>query len=307
MTLVSYAQHGEDILLHRAFGQLAEGFWVDVGAGDPELDSVTALFAERGWRGINIEPEPEACARLLAARPRDVTLCCAAGAAAGRLLLHRIPGSGLSTLDPAIAARHAAEGRTVEPLEVEVRTLAEICEAHAPRRIHFLKVDAEGHEAAVLAGADFARHRPLVVVVEATEPNRPVPSHAAWEPRLLAAGYAFVRFDGLNRWYVAAEQEAALASAFVLPPTPFDGFVRLAEVRAAQRAEAAEAAARAAAAREDAAAECRRAAERRAEEAEARAAAAETRAAAAADAQEAAERRAAAAETRAAAAEAMLA
>ncbi|MCS6933385.1 MAG: FkbM family methyltransferase [Acetobacteraceae bacterium] len=238
MTLISYAQHGEDILLHRALGHLPEEFWVDVGAGDPEVDSVTALFAGRGWRGINIEPEPEACARLAAARPRDVTLCCAVGAAPGRAVLHRIPGTGLSTLDPGIAERHATDGWTVEPVEVEVRTLAAICEAHAPAVIHFLKVDAEGHEAAVLAGADFTRWRPWIVLVEAMEPNLPQPSHEPWEPALLSAGYEFVWFDGLNRWYLAAERAEALRGAFTAPPNPLDGFVRAAEAAWRQRAEA---------------------------------------------------------------------
>jgi FkbM family methyltransferase len=318
VTLVSFAQHGEDVVLHRALGNVTEGFWVDVGAGDPEVDSVTALFAGLGWRGINIEPEPEACARLAAARPRDITLCCAAGAAPGQAILHRIPGTGLSTLDPAIAARHAAEGHRVEPVPVEIRTLADICDAHAPATIHFLKIDAEGHEAAVLAGANFTRHRPWVVVVEATEPNRPVPSESRWEPGLLAAGYDFVRFDGLNRWYVAAEHAAVLAGALALPPSPLDGFVRLAELRAVQRAEAAEASAREATLRERAEREAaeRRAAEayRRAELAEAARAAAEAAAAAAAEreaaavaAREAAERLASRAEGRAAAAEATLA
>ena len=322
MTWVSFAQTGEDVLLRRALGHIPEGFWVDVGAGDPEVDSVTAHLSSLGWRGINIEPDPEACARLAAARPRDVTLCCAAGAAPGRAVLHRIAGTGLSTLDPAIAACHAAAGLAAEPVEVEVRTLAEICDAHAPPVIHVLKVDAEGHEAAVLAGADFARHRPWVVLVEATEPNRTAPTHAAWEPGLLAAGYQFVWFDGLNRWYLAAEHAEALRGAFAAPPNPFDGYVRRAEVAWQQRAEAAEAwgqrdaaargeaegrarqegAARAvaeAAARTErdaiaraleAAEAARRAAERQAETAAAQNAAAETRAAAAEAAAEAARR-----------------
>lgn len=241
MTWVSFAQAGEDVLLRRALGHIADGFWVDVGAGDPEVDSVTAHLSSLGWRGINIEPDREACARLAAARPRDITLCCAAGAAPGRAVLHRIAGTGLSTLAPDIAARHAEAGFAPEPVEVEVRTLAEICDAHAPATIHVLKVDAEGHEAAVLAGADFARHRPWVVVAEATEPNSTAPAHAAWEPGLLAAGYVFVWFDGLNRWYLAEERAGALRGAFTTPPNPHDGFVRRAEVAWQQRAEAAEA------------------------------------------------------------------
>src|SRR5680860_1737441 len=49
---VSYAQNQEDVVLARALHPDDRGgFWVDVGAGDPVLDSVTAAFAERGWRG----------------------------------------------------------------------------------------------------------------------------------------------------------------------------------------------------------------------------------------------------------------
>ena len=54
--LVSYAQHGEDIVLWRAFRNQKTGTYVDVGAFDPTYDSVTRLFYERGWRGINIDP-----------------------------------------------------------------------------------------------------------------------------------------------------------------------------------------------------------------------------------------------------------
>ena len=46
---VSYAQNREDVVLARALrADDRRGFWVDVGAGDPVLDSVTAAFAERG-------------------------------------------------------------------------------------------------------------------------------------------------------------------------------------------------------------------------------------------------------------------
>ena len=44
---VSYAQNQEDVVLARALHPDDRGgFWVDVGAGDPVLDSVTAAFAE---------------------------------------------------------------------------------------------------------------------------------------------------------------------------------------------------------------------------------------------------------------------
>ena len=82
---VSYAQNQEDVVLARALRpDDREGFWVDVGAGDPVLDSVTAAFAERGWRGVNVEPLPREHERLCAARPADTNLRVALGATAGQ-------------------------------------------------------------------------------------------------------------------------------------------------------------------------------------------------------------------------------
>lgn len=56
MGIISYAQNFEDVMLWRALGHIEKGFYVDVGAGDPKLESVTKLFYDMGWNGINIEP-----------------------------------------------------------------------------------------------------------------------------------------------------------------------------------------------------------------------------------------------------------
>jgi hypothetical protein len=71
MTRISYAQNGEDIVLYRAFGQQSEGFYIDIGANDPDTCSVTRLFSEAGWRGINVEPVPALAERLRTVRPRE--------------------------------------------------------------------------------------------------------------------------------------------------------------------------------------------------------------------------------------------
>jgi hypothetical protein len=54
--MTSYAQNHEDVLLERCFRNQVEGFYIDVGAWDPVIDSVTQWFYLRGWRGINVEP-----------------------------------------------------------------------------------------------------------------------------------------------------------------------------------------------------------------------------------------------------------
>ena len=56
MAFVSHAQNYEDVMLWRALRQVADGFFIDIGAQSADLDSVTRAFSERGWRGLNVEP-----------------------------------------------------------------------------------------------------------------------------------------------------------------------------------------------------------------------------------------------------------
>jgi hypothetical protein len=90
--------------------------------------------------------------------------------------------------------------------------------------VDFLKVDVEGFEREVLAGADWSTFRPRVVVIEATVPKSDEPAHDAWEPMLFEVGYRFALFDGLNRFYARAD-EPALLQALAVPANVFDKFV----------------------------------------------------------------------------------
>jgi FkbM family methyltransferase len=224
MPMTSYAQNREDVLLNRVFPG-PEGFYVDVGAAHPLAHSVTKWFSEKGWRGVNVEPLAGFFRELVADRPRDVNLNMAAGERAGVLTLYEVPACvGWATTDPATAEAIRAGGREVVPRLVRVVTLAEVCERHADRPIDFLKIDVEGGERAVLAGADFARFRPRVLVIEATEVGNPTPNHDPWEPLVLAADYRYATFDGLNRYYVRSE-DAELVPLLQTPANVFDDYV----------------------------------------------------------------------------------
>ena len=121
-----------------------------------------------------------------------------------------------------------------------VDTLAKVCEQHALDTIHFLKIDVEGFEESVLAGADFVRFRPWIILIEATEPMSRRVNYTTWEPILTAADYRFVWFDGLNRFYVATEQWTQLSPHFTTPPNVFDDFLRAADTEWARRISQAE-------------------------------------------------------------------
>lgn len=225
MTFISYAQNLEDVMLWRALKNYRSGFYIDVGACDPDADSVTKAFYERGWRGINIEPMVAAFEKISAARPRDINLNIAADATSGTIKFYSVDGgNGLSTTVKQYADSYGAGARVVEEIEVETRTLAQICAAFVNQDVSFLKIDVEGGEKGVLEGADFARFRPWIIVVESTEPNTTKPSHGEWEPILLDANYTYVYFDGLNRYYVANEKVELLGPAFQTPPNWFDHY-----------------------------------------------------------------------------------
>src|SRR5690606_31293081 len=131
MAILSYAQNFEDVMLARCFpGE--RGFYVDVGANDPDIDSVTRHFYERGWSGINIEPLAANFARLKKRRPRDVNLRLAASETDGSITFYEIgKWHGYSTTDSEIAAQHRKDGLKVVAHETPVRRLASILDEHA--------------------------------------------------------------------------------------------------------------------------------------------------------------------------------
>ncbi len=71
MPFVSYAQNFEDVILWRALKHVGRGFYIDIGAQDPVIDSVSLAFYEQGWRGVHVEPVAEYAEKLRKARPDE--------------------------------------------------------------------------------------------------------------------------------------------------------------------------------------------------------------------------------------------
>ncbi len=223
-------------MLMRALADVERGFYIDVGAAWPDQDSVTKVFYEKGWQGINIEPNPDFLKILQDRRPRDRNIGMALGRSIGTLPITIFEGSGLSTLVKSIAESEVSAGRPHLRRDVHVTTLDAIWTAYIPegQEVHFLKVDVEGFEKAVLEGNSWSKNRPWIVLVEATVPNSQIEVYDVWEGLLINANYSFVYTDGLNRFYVAKEH-ASLISAFKFPPNIFDGFKLRGQFEAEQR------------------------------------------------------------------------
>ena len=96
--VISYAQNREDVILAAFFNENEKGFYVDIGANHPVNDSVTKYFYDRGWNGINIEPNINQYELLEQQRPRDTNLKVGISNKPGKLKLRIYDkGDGLST------------------------------------------------------------------------------------------------------------------------------------------------------------------------------------------------------------------
>lgn len=223
MSFISYAQNFEDLILHRALQDVENGFYIDVGANDPIQDSVTKAFYDKNWHGINIEPEEEFFHKLQIDRPNDINLNLAVSQTQKSIQFFVSKIRGWSTTDATTSQDPERDTLFSETRTVEAKSLDEICEQNRVTQIHFLKIDVEGAEKDVLQSFSFAI-RPWIVVVEATLPNSNIDASASWEYILTDNNYAFVYFDGINKFYLSNEKQE-LKKYFAYPPNVLDDFI----------------------------------------------------------------------------------
>jgi FkbM family methyltransferase len=188
----------EDRLKDEFFGPMRSGFFVEVGANEPQRGSQSWQFEQAGWSGVLVEPQPDLAERLRhLRRAHVVAAACSSPANAGKAMKLHLSGPH-SSLRRELAVTgvvpHAA-------IEVPIRTLDDILEqVGAPIPIDFVSIDVEGHEVEVLSGFDLTRWRPRLLLVEDHVTN------LATHRFLTRAGYRLIRRTGPNGWYVPRSQ-----------------------------------------------------------------------------------------------------
>lgn len=170
---VSYAQHGEDIVLFGIFKQLGIQCprYLDIGAHHPIHISNTALLYEHGGRGVNVEANPHLIDAFYDLRPRDITLNVAVGAAQGELDFYFIDDfSGRNTCDLEVAQDFVSkypQFKIQRKIRVPVETVRSIYDRYfLPDEIDLLSLDVEGMDYEILSSAFNSGVFPKIVVVE---------------------------------------------------------------------------------------------------------------------------------------------
>jgi len=168
----SYAQEGEDLVLLSFYeGKKGyKGFYVDVGAHHPYRISNTMAFYKKGWKGINIEPNPGAMKWFNIFRRRDINLNMGVAATEGTLTYYRFNAPELNGFSRELseARNQNTPHRIIGTVQVPVRRLDALLDEHLEvgQTIDFFSIDVEGFDLEVLQSNDWARYRPLYVLVE---------------------------------------------------------------------------------------------------------------------------------------------
>ena len=191
----SFSEYFEDFILYVLLLDIKNGFYIDIGAYDPNKVSVTKAFYLRGWNGINIEPLPNQFKLFEKERPKDINLQMVIGNNEGNVTFY-VDGQ-CSTVQKKYAKRN-------ESINIKMDTMSNICKKYVPKEkeIDFCKIDVEGNERDVLLGYDFDNYKPKVFCVESTIPLSFKPNYQLWEEILIKNGFTFVYERGVNRYYV---------------------------------------------------------------------------------------------------------
>lgn len=167
---VTYAQHGDDIVIRCVFDSLGidNPSYLDIGAHHPTNISNTKLFYDAGSRGINVEANPNLFSQFMVDRPYDVNLNFGVGKESGFIPFYMIDNySGRNSFDFETVnafVQDFPEFSIKQVVDLPVMTVAQILSNRAIP--DFLTIDVEGLDYDILKSIDFERYPFKVICVE---------------------------------------------------------------------------------------------------------------------------------------------
>ena len=200
---------GEQSLIREFFEQKNDGFYVDVGANEPIVESQTWHLEKLGWKGLLIEPTPGYCEMLIKQRSGTVVQYACSSPENHDKQLKLIVANGGSTLNPELLL--GKDAHSLESIEVTCKTLDSILENyHAPIGFYFMSIDIEGHEMEMFKGFTLSKWKPKLVLLEDHVINHQKHNH------MMSNGYQLILRTGVNSWYVpvAENYKFSLSSKF---------------------------------------------------------------------------------------------
>lgn len=187
-------KYSEELL--QQFFEGVPGFYVDVGANDPIINSQTYALDKLGWAGLLIEPLPECCEKLKKIRTGKVLQYVCSTKENDNLTLKLNVAGSLSTLEKTLMSASKVSKSTIE---VKSRTLdGLLSDNNVSPNFELLSIDVEGHEMSLFDGFSIDYWCPKLVVLE--DHVLDLDKHQFMSEH----GYRLLFRVGLNAWYVPA-------------------------------------------------------------------------------------------------------
>ncbi len=153
------------------------GTFIELGAFDGISQSNTLYFERLGWRGVLIEPNPEAANLCRQNRPLAKVFECACIASSDERQEIKLTTCGLMSVVKGARGGGEAEdawiarGEQVQSIQrgevvTKARTLQSVLDEAGVGAVDLLVIDVEGYEISVLEGVDFNRSAPRWIVAE---------------------------------------------------------------------------------------------------------------------------------------------
>lgn len=166
------SQTGEDLIIESLLPQKKDGFYVDIGANHPIKFNNTFLFHNKGWSGINIEPNPSRAWLLSLLRRNDINLSIGIGSQKSNMDFYVFKVNTLSTFDKKSSDEYQRMGHRLKkviniPILPLKDVLNEYCETS--KEIDIMSIDTEGLDMEVLKSNDWKKFRPHFIILETLE------------------------------------------------------------------------------------------------------------------------------------------
>jgi FkbM family methyltransferase len=166
------------------------GFYVDVGAHHPFRYSNTQLLYQKGWSGINIDPNFGFKKIFDKVRQRDINLEVAVDNSANEMRLYIFEDSAFNTLkkNRADAVLKSKQSKLRKIKKVNTKRLGDLIKKYSQQNnIDLLNIDVEGNELSVLKSLDWRHQKPDVILVETLQRKEIIDNFLRKRKYLIAA------------------------------------------------------------------------------------------------------------------------
>lgn len=170
------SQYSQDKFLHENyFKNIENGFFIDIGASEPENQNNTYFFEQIGWKGVLIEPRIKEFENLKNNRKAPVENV-AIYKESGQFKFLSCDGyiKGLSGLLCEQKPEHLNRifnellqyGKSIEVIEIQTMTFWDLVKKYNCYNIDYLSLDVEGAEISILKTIDFNKIKIKTISVE---------------------------------------------------------------------------------------------------------------------------------------------